>query len=275
MLPKVENGERAGEFLFTWDSLACGAPGRPRRRRGPATITQMLHGLAMRPTTDLANGNCRAPAPGTAQLPPLLRAILIWGASWRRTNRTQWRSGGIDRSTSPAQASMAVRPAQTAAEGPWPPRLQAPALKAKDLAAAKALLRDPEITVPRGRQDAWAWRPRPSTAICRGRAPRPWKPELRLFYPIDWPQISHWVRFVRAKGAGGMRRNRPGGTAEVARSPRLPWTMCRSGRPRSCWRLHISITTRPTVDAGIATSGRFASAAICCMTGRSTAGGSG
>ena len=62
MLPKVENGERAGEFLFTWDSLACGAPGRPRRRRGPATITQMLHGLAMRPTTDLANGNCRAAA---------------------------------------------------------------------------------------------------------------------------------------------------------------------------------------------------------------------
>ena len=69
----------------------------------------------------------------------------------------------------------------------------------------------------------------------------PIKPELRYFYPIDWPQISHWVRFVRAKGhcqvcgrphgetvrtwamaAGGTRRNRPGGTAEVARSPRLP-----------------------------------------------------
>ena len=28
----------------------------------------------------------------------------------------------------------------------------------------------------------------------------PIKPELRFFYPIDWPQISHWVRFVRAKG---------------------------------------------------------------------------
>ena len=28
----------------------------------------------------------------------------------------------------------------------------------------------------------------------------PIKPELRYFYPIDWPQISHWVRFVRAKG---------------------------------------------------------------------------
>ena len=57
---------------------------------------------------------------------------------------------------------------------------------------------------------AWVWRPRLSTAICRGRGPRPWKPEpeqpmpikpeLRYFYPIDWPQISHWVRFVRAKG---------------------------------------------------------------------------
>ena len=28
----------------------------------------------------------------------------------------------------------------------------------------------------------------------------PIKPELRYFYPIDGPQISHWVRFVRAKG---------------------------------------------------------------------------
>src|SRR3954452_2432268 len=28
----------------------------------------------------------------------------------------------------------------------------------------------------------------------------PIKPELRWYYPIDWPQVSHWVRFVRAKG---------------------------------------------------------------------------
>ena len=28
----------------------------------------------------------------------------------------------------------------------------------------------------------------------------PIKRELRWFYPIDWSQISHWVRFVRAKG---------------------------------------------------------------------------
>jgi hypothetical protein len=28
----------------------------------------------------------------------------------------------------------------------------------------------------------------------------PIKPELRWFYPIDRKQVSHWVRFVRAKG---------------------------------------------------------------------------
>ena len=28
----------------------------------------------------------------------------------------------------------------------------------------------------------------------------PIKPELRYHYPIDWPQVSRWVRFVRAKG---------------------------------------------------------------------------
>jgi len=26
----------------------------------------------------------------------------------------------------------------------------------------------------------------------------PIKPELRHYYPIDWPQVSSWVRFVRA-----------------------------------------------------------------------------
>ncbi len=68
----------------------------------------------------------------------------------------------------------------------------------------------------------------------------PIRPELRFFYPIDWPQISHWVRFVRAYGhceacgrplagssassataAGGTSGSRSGGTARVARSPRL------------------------------------------------------
>jgi hypothetical protein len=28
----------------------------------------------------------------------------------------------------------------------------------------------------------------------------PIKPELRYLDPIDWPQVSRWVRFVRAKG---------------------------------------------------------------------------
>lgn len=28
----------------------------------------------------------------------------------------------------------------------------------------------------------------------------PIRPELRFLYPIDWPEISRWVRFVRAKG---------------------------------------------------------------------------
>ena len=75
----------------------------------------------------------------------------------------------------------------------------------------------------------------------------PIKPELRYYYPIDWPQISHWVRFVRAKGrceacgrphgadgapSGrwplvGRGSSRPGATAGAARSPRLPW-------PRIC-----------------------------------------
>jgi hypothetical protein len=29
----------------------------------------------------------------------------------------------------------------------------------------------------------------------------PIKPEYRFFYPIDWPQLSREIRFVRAKGA--------------------------------------------------------------------------
>ena len=123
----------------------------------------------------------------------------------------------------------------------------------------------------------------------------PIKPELRYFYPIDWPQISHWVRFVRAKGRcqvcgrphGEIVRHLGDGrwwdeaqqTWRDGRGRKVPSPalarMRRSERPRSCWRQRISITTRPTVGAGTATSGRSASAAICCMTGRSTAGGFG
>ena len=123
----------------------------------------------------------------------------------------------------------------------------------------------------------------------------PIKPELRYFYPIDWPQISHWVRFVRAKGRCQVCGRPHGETVQhlgdgrwwdeteqtwrdgrgrKVPSPALP-RMCRSGRPRSCWRQHISITIRHTVGAGTATSGRSASGATCCTTGRSTGGGSG
>ena len=28
----------------------------------------------------------------------------------------------------------------------------------------------------------------------------PIRPELRWYYPIDWPQLSHWVRFTRSRG---------------------------------------------------------------------------
>src|SRR5919107_302651 len=28
----------------------------------------------------------------------------------------------------------------------------------------------------------------------------PIRPELRYLYPIDWPEVSRWVRFVRARG---------------------------------------------------------------------------
>ena len=28
----------------------------------------------------------------------------------------------------------------------------------------------------------------------------PIRPEPRYFYPIDWPQISHWVRFTATSG---------------------------------------------------------------------------
>ena len=62
----------------------------------------------------------------------------------------------------------------------------------------------------------------------------PIRKELRYFYPIDWPQLSAWVRFVRAKGCceacgrphgkivhhlgdGSTRRTRPGEMAGAGR----------------------------------------------------------
>jgi hypothetical protein len=122
----------------------------------------------------------------------------------------------------------------------------------------------------------------------------PIKPELRWFYPIDWPQISHWVRFVRAKGAarsgaghmvrscgiwamaaGGTRCCRAGGTVRVVGSPHLPSWMWQCGPPRWCWRQLISIIILAAADRGTAMSEHSANAAICSTTGRSIGGGSG
>ena len=124
----------------------------------------------------------------------------------------------------------------------------------------------------------------------------PIKPELRYYYPIDWPQISRWVRFVRAKGCceacgrphGQVVRHlgdgrwwdearqtwRDGSGREIP-CPAPAEDAAASGRPRSCWRRRISTTTPRTAAAGTATSRRSASGAICCMTGPSIAGGSG
>ena len=123
----------------------------------------------------------------------------------------------------------------------------------------------------------------------------PIKPELRCFYPIDWPQISHWVRFVRAKGRCQVCGRPHGETVQHlgdgrwwdeaqqiwrdGRGRKLPSPALAedvpSGRPRWCGRQPTSIMIRPTVGAGTATSGRSASGATCCTTGRSTGGGFG
>ena len=82
-----------------------------------------------------------------------------------------------------------------------------PALGAKDLAGGPAGSRGYR---GQGRPTPDGRAPPPSTATCPGPASRPWepsrappmpiRPELRWFYPIDWPQVSRWVRFVRAGG---------------------------------------------------------------------------
>ena len=93
----------------------------------------------------------------------------------------------------------------------------------------------------------------------------PIKPELRYYYPIDWPQISRWVRFVRAKGCceacgrphGQVVRHLGDGrwwdearqTWRDGRGRKIPCpgrTRSRLGQPRWCWRQHISTTTPGT-----------------------------
>ena len=119
--------------------------------------------------------------------------------------------------------------------------------------------------------------------------PMPIKPELRWFYPIDWPQISRWVRFVRANGHcqvcgrphGAVVRHlgdgrwwdeqrqiwRDGGGRGVP-SPALAED-APSERPRSCWRQRISTTTPRIAGVGIATSKRCAPNTAAITAGRS------
>ena len=122
----------------------------------------------------------------------------------------------------------------------------------------------------------------------------PIKPELRYFYPIDWPQISHWVRFVRAKGRCQVCGRPHGETVRHLGDGRWwdeteqTWRDGRGRKVPSPAREDVPLRTTKVVlaaahldhdpahcGAGTATSGRCVSAAICCMTGRSTAGGFG
>ena len=122
----------------------------------------------------------------------------------------------------------------------------------------------------------------------------PIKPELRYYYPINWPQVScgcgscapraaascgrpdGQVVRIWAMAACGMRRGRAGVMAAAARSPALPRPRSnRAGPPRSCSRQRISTTTPRTAAGDIATSRRSASGAICSMTGPSIGAASG
>ncbi len=123
----------------------------------------------------------------------------------------------------------------------------------------------------------------------------PIKPELRYFYPIDWPQVSRWVRFVRAKGRceacgrphGQLVRHLGDGrwwdevrqTWRDGRGRKIPFparpSSSRCGRLRWCWRQPTSTMIRRTAGDGTATSRHSASGATCSTTARSIGGGSG
>ena len=120
----------------------------------------------------------------------------------------------------------------------------------------------------------------------------PIRKEHRYFYPIDWPQLSAWVRFARAKGCCEVC-GRPHGqivhhlgdgrwfdeqheTWRNGRGREVAWpataSIATSSRPAWCSPPPISTTTRAT--RGPATCARSASAAICSTTAPSTAGAS-
>ena len=178
-------------------------------------------------------------------------------------------------------------------------------LKPKDIAAAKALLRDPEITVVEvarrlGVVPSTLYRhlPRARTAALEARAEPCHADQARaaLLLPdrlaADQPLGAVRARQGLLRGLwaaarpGGAPSGRwplvgrgapePGVMAAAVRSPALPRPRSsRAGRPRSCWRRRISTTTPRTAAAGTATSRHSASGAICCMTGPSIGGGSG
>ena len=120
----------------------------------------------------------------------------------------------------------------------------------------------------------------------------PIKPELRYFYPIDWPQISHWVRFVRAKGRCQVCGRPHGAIVQHLGDGR--WRdeqqqIWRDGKGRKAPSPALLedtpvLTTKVVLaaahldhnpGAGIGTSGHSANDATCSTTGRSTGGGSG
>ena len=67
-----------------------------------------------------------------------------------------------------------------------------PALKAKDLAAAKSLLLNSEITVVQVAKRLGV-AASTGTAICRGHGPRPWEPEPEQPMPIK-PELHSSTR---------------------------------------------------------------------------------
>ena len=95
----------------------------------------------------------------------------------------------------------------------------------------------------------------------------PIRPDLRWFYPVDWPQISHLVRFERAggvceecgsphgrivfyclpDGAGSIPRAGLGAMAAGAGSrDRTARLHSECGKSAWSWPPPISITIRPT-----------------------------
>ena len=123
----------------------------------------------------------------------------------------------------------------------------------------------------------------------------PIKPELRYYYPIDWPQVSRWVRFVRARGRcetcgrphGETVRHLGDGrwwdearqTWRDGRGREIPCPAPAEAQPVRATKVVLarrtSITILGTGGGGTATSGRSASGVICSMTGPSTAAASG